>query len=66
MALIVTHHLDLAMGNRALSQDERDIWARLKRRVVGLAALERSQKKQNARINNLKHGDANTRFFTES
>jgi hypothetical protein len=51
------------MENRQLSPEERDIRARLKRRVIGLAALERSRKKQRARINNLRHGDANTKFF---
>jgi hypothetical protein len=63
MALHVILLLDLAMENRQLSPEERDIRARLKRRVIGLAALERSRKKQRARINNLRHGDANTKFF---
>jgi exonuclease III len=63
MALQVIYHLDLAMESRQLSPEERDIRARLKRRVIGLASLERSRKKQRARINNLCHGDANTKFF---
>jgi hypothetical protein len=63
MALQVIYHLDLAMESRQLSPEERDIRARLKRRVIGLASLERSRKKQRARINNLRHGDANTKFF---
>jgi hypothetical protein len=63
MALLVILHLDLAMEQRFLTPEERDIRARLNRRAIGLAALDRSQKKQRARINNSKDGDANTKFF---
>ena len=55
--------LDIAQENRLLSTDELELRARLKRRVIALAVLERSRKKQCARISNLKEGDANTKFF---
>jgi hypothetical protein len=51
------------MESRHLSPEERDIRTRLKRRVIGLAALERARKKHRARINDLRDGDANTKFF---
>ena len=63
MALLVILHLDMAMEHRALSPEEFDIRARLKRCIIGLAALERTRKKQRARINYLRDGDANTKFF---
>jgi hypothetical protein len=62
MALEVILRLDVAQENRALSNAERDR-ARWKRRIIGLAALERSRKRQASRITILKEGDANTRFF---
>jgi mannosylglycoprotein endo-beta-mannosidase len=62
MALEVILRLDVAQENRALSNDDRDR-ARWKRRIIGLAALERSRKRQASRITILKEGDANTRFF---
>ena len=62
-ALLVILRLDIAQENRQLSPDERDLRARLKRRVISLAALERARKKQCSRIANLKEGDANTKFF---
>jgi mannosylglycoprotein endo-beta-mannosidase len=63
MALHVILHLDRAMDSRLLSPEETDIRTRLKRRIIGLAALERARKKQRARINDLRDGDANTKFF---
>ena len=62
-ALLVILHLDIAQEERALSHEERDLRTRLKRRVISLAVLERSRKSQCARLANLKHGDANTKFF---
>ena len=62
-ALLVILRLDIAQENRLLSADELELRARLKRRVIALAVLERSRKKQCARISNLKEGDANTKFF---
>jgi hypothetical protein len=46
MALDVILQLDIAQESRALSLDERHLRAGLKRRVKGLAALERSRKRQ--------------------
>ena len=63
MAQEIILRLDSAQENRQLFPEERDLRARLKRRVISLAVLERSRKKQCARINNLKEGDANTRYF---
>lgn len=56
-------HLDIAHESRTLSPEERDLCARLKRRVVSLAVLERTRKHQCARLTNLREGDANTKFF---
>jgi hypothetical protein len=56
MALEAILRLDVA-------QETRDLRARLKRRIIGLAAPERTRKRQASRITILKEGDANTRFF---
>ncbi|WVZ58821.1 hypothetical protein U9M48_009050 [Paspalum notatum var. saurae] len=37
--------------------------AKLKKRVLGLAVIERARSKQASRVNNLKLGDANTKYF---
>lgn len=50
MALEVVLHLDLSMESHQLSPKERDLRARLNRRAIALVVLERSQKKQCARI----------------
>jgi hypothetical protein len=42
---------------------ESDLRAKLRRKVMALSVIERSRKKQCARIANLKDGDANTKFF---
>lgn len=62
-ALLVILHLDMAQETRQLSFGERDLRAKLKRKVIALAVVERARKKQSARISNLKEGDANTKFF---
>ncbi|XP_073360430.1 uncharacterized protein [Aegilops tauschii subsp. strangulata] len=62
-ALLVILQLDMAQENRPLSLEELDLRARLKKRVVSLAVLERARKKQCARVANLREGDANTKFF---
>jgi hypothetical protein len=46
-----------------LNANERDLRARLKRKVVTLAVVERTRKNQSARISNIKEGDANTKFL---
>jgi hypothetical protein len=53
----------MAQDKRALSENERDFRARLKRKVIALAVIERARKRQSARITNIKEGDANTKFF---
>jgi hypothetical protein len=55
--------LDKAMDRRQLSEDE--CWLRrcLKKRVLGLASLERTVARQRSRIMWLQEGDANTSFF---
>src|SRR4051812_20123798 len=63
MALEVILRLDVAQENRSLSLEERDLRARLKRRIIGLEALERTRKRQASRVTNLKEGDANTEYF---
>jgi hypothetical protein len=63
MANEIILRLDIAQESRALSPQERDLRARLKRRILGLAVLERSRKHQSSRVRCLKEGDANTRYF---
>jgi hypothetical protein len=63
-ALLIILHLDLAQKNRLLSNDEIDLCKRLKRKVLALSVVERSRKRQCARIANIKEGDANTKFST--
>lgn len=63
MAMDVILQLDIAQENRQLTQEEYNMRAHLKRRVMGLAVVERSRKRQASRITNIKEGDANTNFF---
>lgn len=63
MVLEIILRLDVAQEHRTLSMEERDIRRRLKRKVVGMAVLERARKRQNSRITHIKDGDANTCFF---
>lgn len=49
MAPEIILRLDEALDIRELSADERDLRKRLKRRVVGLAAMERARKRQCSR-----------------
>jgi hypothetical protein len=63
MALEVILRLDMAQESRALSGEERDLRSRLKKRIIGLAVLDKSRKRQSSRVTNLKEGDANTRYF---
>jgi hypothetical protein len=62
-ALLVILHFDKAQENRVLHASELHLRARLKRKVVALAMVERARRKQCAQINNIKEGDANTKFF---
>lgn len=62
-ALLVILRLDQAQEVRTLSDEESDLWTKLKWRVVSLAVIERARKKQCTKLTNLKEGDANTKFF---
>jgi hypothetical protein len=55
--------LDVAQESRNLSDLEFHFRKTLKVRVLGLAAIERSRRRQASRITWLREGDANTRFF---
>lgn len=63
MAQSVILQLDIAQESRTLSDDELAPRSKLKKRIMGLAILERLCKRQCSRITNLSLGDANTRFF---
>jgi exonuclease III len=59
----VIFRLDLAQEARSLSDEEISLRHDLKLRILGLATLERSRRRQASRINYIKAGDACTRFF---
>jgi hypothetical protein len=61
--LEVILRLDTAQEGRQLSSNEQTLKRDLKLRALGLAAVERSRRKQASRINWLKSGDVCTRFF---
>ena len=63
MALKVILQLDIAQESRTLSIIEKNLRSGLKKRVMGLAVLERARKRQASRITNLRVGDANTKYF---
>ncbi|KAK1603765.1 hypothetical protein QYE76_027438 [Lolium multiflorum] len=62
-ALLVILHFDMAQDVRQLFPEEVVFRARLKRKVIALAVVERARKRQSSRITNLKEGDANTKYF---
>lgn len=55
--------LDIAEETRTLTEPEHDLRSKLKKRLLGWAAIEKARKKQCSRITYLREGDANTRFF---
>jgi hypothetical protein len=63
MANEIIMRLDIAQEGRQLSNDEDTLRAELKLRVLGLAALERSRRRQASRFIWLKARDACTKFF---
>nr|CAB3475794.1 unnamed protein product [Digitaria exilis] len=63
MAQEVILRPDEAQDNRDLTTAESDLRKRLKHRIMGWAVLEKARRKQCARINHLREGDANTKFF---
>jgi hypothetical protein len=57
------HRLDMALESRLLSNEEHQLRKGLKHRVLGLAAIECSWRRQASRLVWLKEGDTCTRFF---
>jgi hypothetical protein len=55
--------LEKAQELRVLIQPERSLIKHLKRRILGLAAVEKSRARQRSRIVWLRKGDANTKIF---
>jgi hypothetical protein len=60
----VIAQMDLAQENRAMSLEERNLIKHLKMRLLGMATVEKTKAEQRSRITRLRHGDANTFFFT--
>jgi hypothetical protein len=46
VALFVLLHFDMAYEDRRLNNNELDLWARLKRKVIALSVVERVRTKQ--------------------
>lgn len=63
IALEVIACLDAAMDSRELSVGEHDLRKLLKRKLLGLASLQRSIARQRSRLLQLKEGEANTAYF---
>ena len=55
--------LDLAMENRSLTQQELDLRALLKGRLLALAAIQKIRWRQRSRLVWIRVGDANTKLF---
>ncbi|XP_071679920.1 uncharacterized protein [Lolium perenne] len=63
MATELILRFDIAMESRPLSPQERALRCLLKKKLLGLASLERTIARQRSRILWLREGDACTRFF---
>jgi hypothetical protein len=59
----VIFRLEAAQDRRAISQAETELRRALKKRLLGLASLERMIARQRARVHSLREGDAATQFF---
>jgi hypothetical protein len=55
--------LEVAQERRPLSLGEIELVSKLKLRILGLAAVERSRARQKSRINWLRKEDVNTKYF---
>jgi hypothetical protein len=63
MATELITRFDVAMESRVLAPEERALRRLLKKKLLGLASLERTIARQRSRILWLQEGDACTRFF---
>jgi hypothetical protein len=63
LATEVILRFDVAMDSLQLSTEERALWRLLKKKLLGLASLERTLARQRSRLLWLQEGDACTRFF---
>lgn len=63
MAEVVILHLNAAQDIRSLSHAEFALRAKLKKRILGWAVIERARKRQSSRIKNLQERDANIKYF---
>ena len=63
MAHDIILHLDMVQDHTQLTDEEKDLRKVLKLRVQGLAAVERSHRRQCSRLTWLKEGDACTKIF---
>lgn len=63
LGLEIILQLDMAQDVRLLSPAERELRRRLKKKVLALAVLERSRKRQSSRVTKLREGDACTKYF---
>jgi hypothetical protein len=59
----VISQLEAGQERRLLLDDEQELLKQLKRRLLGLATIERSRAHQRARLKWLRKGDVNTRYF---
>lgn len=66
MALGDIQRLDVAQEHRNLTVQEFRLSAGLKRRLLGLATIERARKRQASRITFIRKGDASTFFLSQS
>ena len=63
MARAIILKLDQISEERALSDSETELRAKLKHKCLGLSSLDRTIARQRARVRYLSDGDANTKYF---